>query len=112
MREKGERYPTIVAERHGIVVAWAGASAYSSRPCYAGIAEFSVYTAREARGIGAGRAAMMGLMAACEARGFWKLMSRVFPENAASLALLERLGFERVGLHRRQRGWTASGATA
>jgi L-amino acid N-acyltransferase YncA len=101
LRERGERYPTIVAEREGAVVAWAAAGAYSRRPCYAGIAEFSVYTERSARGTGAGRAALQGLFEACEARGFWKLISRVFPENTASLALLEKLGFRQVGLYRR-----------
>ncbi len=30
-----------------------------------------------------------------------KLLSRVFPENAASRALLRRLGFEEIGTHRR-----------
>jgi len=31
----------------------------------------------------------------------YKLVSRVFPENAASRALLKRLGFEEIGTHRR-----------
>jgi L-amino acid N-acyltransferase YncA len=99
--ERGDRYPTIVVERGGVLVAWASASAYGSRPCYAGIGEFSVYTERSARGTGAGRAALEGLFAACEARGFWKLVSRVFPENTASLALLGKLGFRQVGIYRR-----------
>ena len=30
-----------------------------------------------------------------------KLTSRVFPENAASRALLKGLGFEEIGIHRR-----------
>ena len=30
-----------------------------------------------------------------------KLTSRVFPENAASCALLKGLGFEEIGIHRR-----------
>jgi phosphinothricin acetyltransferase len=97
----GDRYPQVVAERDGAVVAWAGASQYRPRACYDGIAEFSVYTDRAARGTGAGRAAMEGLVAACEERGFWKLVSRVFPENAASRGLLAALGFREVGLYRR-----------
>jgi L-amino acid N-acyltransferase YncA len=101
LREKGDRYPTIVTVRGGDVVAWAAVSPYSSRECYAGIAEFSVYTERSARGTGAGRAAMEGLFRACEERGFWKLTSRVFPENRASLTLLGKLGFRQVGTHRR-----------
>jgi RimJ/RimL family protein N-acetyltransferase len=30
-----------------------------------------------------------------------KLLSRVFPENLASCALLKGLGFEEIGIHRR-----------
>lgn len=60
-----------------------------------------MYVERDARGRGVGRAAMTALVAACEGRGFWKLVSRVFPENGASLALLARLGFREVGVYRR-----------
>jgi phosphinothricin acetyltransferase len=99
---RGATYPTVVVERDGAVIAWAGCSPSSSRPCYAGVAEFSVYVDRAARGAGAGRAAMEGLIALCEERGaLWKLTSRVFPENTASLALCRRLGFREVGIQRR-----------
>ena len=101
LTEKGDRYPTIVVERDGEVLAWAGAGPYRTREAYAGVAEHSVYTAREARGTGAGRAALEALIRAYEARGFWKLVSRIFPENQASLALHERAGFRVVGVYRR-----------
>ncbi len=101
LAEKGDRFPTIVVERAGRLVAFAGASAYRSRPCYAGVAEHSVYVDPAARGGGAGRAALEALIATYEARGFWKLVSRIFPENKASLALHERAGFRTVGIYRR-----------
>jgi phosphinothricin acetyltransferase len=101
LTEKGDRYPTVVVERGGEVVAWASAGAYRSRPAYAGVAEHSVYVARAARGTGAGRAALEGLGRAYAERGFWKLVSRIFPENTASLALHERCGFRVVGVYRR-----------
>ena len=41
------------------------------------------------------------LVAACEARGFWKLVARIFPENAASRALCRKHGFREVGIYRR-----------
>ena len=99
--DKGDRFPTVVAERHGTVVAWASAGPYRSRPAYAGVAEHSVYVARSARGTGAGRAALEALCRAYAERGFWKILSRIFPENVASLTLHERCGFRVVGVYER-----------
>jgi L-amino acid N-acyltransferase YncA len=99
--QKGDGHPTVVVERDGRVVAWATVGAYRSRPCYAGAGEHSVYVERGARGTGAGGAALEGLVAACRARGFWKLVSRIFPENTASLRLHERAGFRIVGVYRK-----------
>ncbi|MDP8910410.1 MAG: arsinothricin resistance N-acetyltransferase ArsN1 [Chloroflexota bacterium] len=92
-------YPIVVVERAGRVHAFAALSPYRDRACYAGVAEFSVYVAREARGQGAGRLAMTALLAAAEAEGFWKLVSRVFVENEASRKLLARVGFREVGIY-------------
>jgi phosphinothricin acetyltransferase len=44
---------------------------------------------------------MDALVAACSDAGFWKLLSRVFPENEASLALLRGCGFREVGTYER-----------
>ena len=101
LRDRAERWPTVVVERDGDVIAWASASEYRSRACYSGVAEFSVYVARDARGTGAGRAAMEALVAECEERGIWKLLSRVFPENESSRKLLAKVGFREVGTYRR-----------
>ena len=82
-------------------VAFAASFPYSSRPCYRGIGEFSVYVRRDYRGRGAGRTALSALIEAAATRGMHKLTSRVFPENMASRALLKGLGFEEIGIHRR-----------
>lgn len=99
--DKGDRFPTVVAERDGPVVAWASAGPYRSRPAYSGVAEHSVYVARAVRGTGAGRAVLEALCRAYAERGFWKIVSRIFPENVASLALHERCGFRVVGVYHR-----------
>jgi L-amino acid N-acyltransferase YncA len=101
LADKGDRFPTVVVEYHGEVVAWASAGPYRSRPAYAGVAEHSVYVDRAARGTGAGRAALDALFRAYAERGFWKLLSRIFPENVASLRLHERAGFRVVGVYKR-----------
>jgi phosphinothricin acetyltransferase len=94
-------HPIVVIEDDGAVIAFASTSTYRPRECYAGIAEFSVYTARTARGRGAGRKAMEALSDAARAAGFWKLVSRVFVENTASRSLLRAVGFREVGLYQR-----------
>jgi L-amino acid N-acyltransferase YncA len=92
-------YPVVVVEDSGEVVAFASTSTYRPRECYAGIAEFSVYVERDARGRGAGRLAMAALIEAAARAGFWKLVSRVFVENDASRGLLRSLGFREVGVY-------------
>jgi|SRR5579859_648141 len=93
------RHPAVVVEQGGEVVAFAATSTYRPRECYAGIAEFSVYVARQARGQGLGRVAMLALISAAEAAGFWKLVSRIFVENLASRALVRSVGFREVGIY-------------
>ena len=44
---------------------------------------------------------MESLVSACEAKGFWKLVSRIFADNAASRAFHQRLGFREVGIYER-----------
>ena len=95
-------HPMVVTEDdRGNVIAFASTSTYRPRECYRGIAEFSVYVAREARGKGAGRMAMAALIDAARAAGFWKLLSRVLVENHASRALLKAVGFREVGIYQK-----------
>jgi phosphinothricin acetyltransferase len=93
----------VVAETaDGEIAAWASAPPYRpSRRAYVGIGDFSIYVARRFRGRGAGRTTLAALIALAEARGLWKLVSRIFPENHASLALCRSLGFREVGTYRR-----------
>jgi len=93
-------HPIVVVDDSGAIIAFAASFTYRpNRECYAGVAEFSIYTARAARGHGAGRLAMQALIHAAEQAGFWKLLSRVFPENHSSLALLRSCGFREVGVY-------------
>ncbi|HEY7500225.1 MAG TPA: arsinothricin resistance N-acetyltransferase ArsN1 family A [Vicinamibacterales bacterium] len=93
------RFPLLVAEDDGAVIGWAGLSTYRPRACYAGIAEFSIYIDRSARGRGIGRLLLTGLVDTARTRGFWKLVSRVFPFNTASRALCHACGFREVGVY-------------
>ncbi len=98
----GGRFPIVAVENQvGELIAFAATSEYRPRECYAGIAELSVYAARAARGQGAGRLALQTLIDGARRAGFWKLVSRVFVENAASRALMRSLGFREVGIYER-----------
>jgi|SRR5665811_95376 len=97
----GGRHPVVVVEDNGQVLGFAATSTYRPRACYDGIAEFSVYVSRSARGRHVGTIAMQALFEEARKLGFWKLISRVFPENTPSLKLLERLGFREVGTYHR-----------
>jgi L-amino acid N-acyltransferase YncA len=84
----------------GPVVGWVALTAYSARRVYVGVAWESVYVAADMRGHGIGRALLEAVITASEASGLWTLMAGVMAENAASLALHERVGFRRVGVQR------------
>jgi len=94
-----ERYPILVAIDGDAVIGWAGLSTYRPRACYSGIAEFSIYLDRTARTRGIGRRLLVALVDAARARGYWKLVSRVFPFNTASRALCRACGFREVGIY-------------
>ena len=95
------RFPILVAEDHGQVVGWAAGSTYRARECYAGVAEYSIYVATSHHGRGVGNVLMPPFLSALEHAGFWKVLSRLFPENAASRALCARHGFREVGTYER-----------
>ena len=95
------RHPILVAERDGKVIGFIAASAYRARDCYRGIAEFSVYVAGSEQGRRVGDSLMTEFLPALEQAGFWKVLSRIFPENGASRALCRRHGFREVGVYHR-----------
>ena len=87
----------LVAVDDGRVVGWAALAPTSGRECYAGVVEHSVYVRSDARGQGIGRALMEALIRSAGEAGLWTIQTSIFPENAASLALHEKLGFRVVG---------------
>src|SRR3982751_1162685 len=80
-------HPIVVVDSDGGVIAFAATSTYRPRECYAGIAEVSVYVDRGFRGVGAGRVATESIIHAARDAGLWKLVSRIFVENAVSRRL-------------------------
>ena len=87
----------LVAVENGSVVGWVALAPTSTRACYAGVVENSIYVSERGRGRGVGRALMEAVIASAAAGGIWSIQAGMFPENAASLALHEGLGFRLVG---------------
>jgi L-amino acid N-acyltransferase YncA/2-polyprenyl-3-methyl-5-hydroxy-6-metoxy-1,4-benzoquinol methylase len=85
----------------GGVVGWAALSPVSDRCVYAGVAENSVYIHPDHRGRGVGVDLLDALVSAAERAGYWTIQTGIFPENTASIATHERVGFRVVG--RRER---------
>jgi L-amino acid N-acyltransferase YncA len=89
----------IVAEWGESILGWASITPYSSRECYAGIGEASVYISRSARHQGIGRLLLNALVETAMNRGYHKLIGRLLASNTASRQLVRGIGFREVGLH-------------
>src|SRR5437870_4048371 len=64
-------FARLVARSDGQVVGLAALSPVSRRPCYAGVAEVSVYVAATHRGSGIGRRLLSVVIAESEKQGIW-----------------------------------------
>jgi len=90
----------LVAESDDEVIGWVAAGPVSSRRCYRGVVESSVYVGASARGRGVGRALMERLIERSEEQGIWTIETAIFPENEASLKLHRAVGFRVVGVRK------------
>ncbi|MGA8847902.1 MAG: metalloregulator ArsR/SmtB family transcription factor [Nocardioides sp.] len=90
-----------VAELDTTVVGWTGANPTSTRACYSGVAETSVYVAAEARGRGVGRTLLHRQVTEADAGDLWTLQTSIFPENKASLALHRSAGYVTLAVRSR-----------
>ncbi|GAB3500426.1 helix-turn-helix domain-containing GNAT family N-acetyltransferase [Amycolatopsis cihanbeyliensis] len=94
----GQRW---VAEIDGEIVGWATLSPASTRACYSGVADSSVYVAADHRGRGVGKALIRQQVVEADCAGFWTLQTSVLTENRAGLALHRSAGYRTVGVRER-----------
>ena len=98
-------YPVLVAEDvAGRVVGWSALNRYHDRMGYRFTSENSVYVAEDCQGRGVGSALLGPLIPAARERGLHSIIAAIDAENAASIRLHARFGFEKVG-HFRQVGF-------
>lgn len=83
------------------VVGWVVLSAVSSRCCFRGVAEVSVYIRNSYKGKHIGTQLLNYLIAKSEEHGIWTLQSGIMENNIASIRLHEKCGFRMVGLRER-----------
>jgi L-amino acid N-acyltransferase YncA/protein-tyrosine-phosphatase len=96
-----ERFAVLVAEnRSGGIVGWASLNPYSHRCAYAGVADLSVYVARDARGTGVGSLLLRALEKTAKAHDFHKIVLFTFTFNAGGQGLYRKLGYREVGTFR------------
>ena len=97
------RYAVLVAEdSNGVVLGWASLNPYSHRCAYRGVADLSVYVARNARARGVGSALLTALEKTANADGFHKIVLFTLPFNAGGQHLYQRCGYREVGVFREQ----------
>ncbi len=90
-----------VAEIDGAVVGWTAVVPTSTRACYSGVGETSVYVAESAWGRGVGTALLHTQVNEADAAGLWTLQTSIFPENRASLALHHAAGYRTLAVRTR-----------
>ena len=88
----------IVAELNEEVVGWAALSATSNRTVYNGVAEVSIYIAKNYANYGIGNSLLSKLISISENEGIWTLQAGIFPENESSIAIHSKNGFKTIGV--------------
>ena len=89
-------FPVLVVEDAAGIAGFASFGDFRAWPCYRHSAEHSVHIRTDRRGQGLGTALIADLLARAAALGKHVMIAGIDAENAASIALHEKLGFGRV----------------
>jgi phosphinothricin acetyltransferase len=93
-----DKYPVYVVEENGVVVGWCSLSAYRpGRMALRFTAEVSYYIREDRRRQGLATRLLSHAMAECGRLGIKNVFAILLDINTASIALLEKLGFEKWG---------------
>lgn len=88
----------LVARSGNDILGWVALSPTSSRVCYSGVVELSIYIGEKYNGQGIGTALLMNVIKQSEERGIWTLYCSIIRENIASIALHKKCGFREIGI--------------
>lgn len=87
----------LVAKEGKEVLGWGAIFLSSTRACYSGVAEVSVYVQTGHQRKGVGRELLLAMIKESEKNGIWSLLSVIHEENRASIHLHEQCGFRYIG---------------
>lgn len=88
--------PYLIAEQDGAVIGYAYATPWRARPAYRTSSETSVYVHPDKPGCGAGTLLYRALLARLRDSGYHRALGGIAQPNAASVALHEKFGFQKV----------------
>jgi len=96
-QHRPDKYPLMVHEQDGRVVAWVSFQAFYGRAAYDRTAEISIYILPELRGQGLGRALMAEALGVTKELDIKTVVGFVFSHNAPSIRLFNSCGFTEWG---------------
>lgn len=94
------RYPILVADSGTELLGYASLSLWHDAPLYAHTTESSLYLAPHTQGRGLGTTLMRALLEEAGRLGHHVILARIWSDNAASIAMCRKCGYEIVGVQR------------
>lgn len=94
-------YPWLVYELDGLILGYAYASQHRPREAYQWSVDVSVYVVSGHQKRGIGRILYESLLEELAQLGYANAFAGIVLPNEASVALHERMGFERIGIYRK-----------
>jgi phosphinothricin acetyltransferase len=91
----------LVARSNNAILGWVALSPTSSRNCYKGVVEVSLYIGDKYKGQGIGTDLLINVIKQSEENGIWTLYCAIIRENKASIAMTKKCGFREIGIRER-----------
>lgn len=99
-----QKMPVLVAVEDNAVVGYSSFGQFRPWPAFLYCVENAIYIAPDRRGQGIGHKLLDALIRVATERGLRSMVAGITAENAASLHLHEKMGFQRTGLIK-DSGW-------